>query len=227
MCPPVLAVAAIALTAVSAVSTANAQKAAAQAQSQQIIYTAQNEAAVADYNAQATENVTTFNEDVAEQNALIYEQAASDAIQRGADDAAAEREFSRRSNSRGRATAGSSGFQVDTGTNIDLLVQNRAIGEMNALTVMNNAEREAYGYKLDATAERNRAKGIRYTGDIEAEQIRLGAKVGLLNAEYGAANTRYAGRLESRSTLISGAASVARLGYGFYQDDIFARNASK
>ncbi len=217
MCDPVtIAVAAVATTAVSTIYSANAQRATANAQAQQIQYTAQNEAAVADYNAQAVENVTDFNASVSEQNATIYEEAAVDSIQRGADDAAFQRDFARRGISTARASAGSSGTVVDAGTNLDISVLNRQIGEMNALTVMNNAEREAYGFELEANAQRNDATGTRYTGEIEAENIRLNREVGLLNAQAGAANTRFAGKLNSRATLISGTAQTLRLGYNFF-----------
>lgn len=224
MCTPIIAIAAVAASVVSTVSSANAQRAAANSQAQQIIYTAQNDQAVSNWNAQATENVSTYNAQVAENNAVVYEQAAFDAVQRGADAAADERLASRISTARGRATAGSSGTVADAGTNLDLYVMNRQIGEMNALRTMNNAEREAYGYRLDANSERARAKGIKYTGDIEAENLRLGGRVGLLNAEYGAANTRYAGNLNARSTLIGGFADTLRTGYGFSQD-LFDRNS--
>ena len=224
MCAPVLAVAAIAVTAASTVYAASAAQASANAQAQQVIYTAQNEAAVADYNADVTENVTDYNVAVAEQNAQVYDQAADDAVERGAQAAADERDFSRRSSARGRAVAASSGTVVDVGTNLQLQLDNVLIGEMNALTAMNNGAREAYGYSLDATAERNRAKGIRYTGDMEAESIRLTGQVGLANARYAASNIQYGGKLEAMGTYLSGAASILQMGY---KTDIFAGNASR
>lgn len=217
MCDPVsIAVAAVATTVVSTVATANAQKAAANAQANQVQYQAQNEAAVNEWNAQATENITDFNESIAEENAKMFESAAVDAIQRGSADAAFERDFAKRGIATARAVQGAGGTVVDTGTNLDIVALNKQIGEMNALTVMNNAEREAYGYEVEATRERNRAKGIRYQGDLEAENIRLNSKVGLLNAEAGADNLRYSGRLNARSTLIQGTAQTIGAGRSLF-----------
>lgn len=227
MCTPVLAVVSAVATVGSAIMSANAQRQTANAQAQQITYEAQNNKAVADYNAQATENIASYNAQVAENNALVYERAAADSIQRGADAAAEDRLRTRQSNARGRAVAGASGTVVDYGTNLDLLVQNRQNGEMTALTTTNNAEREAYGYVTEAASERARAKGLLYTADLEAESIRLGGNVGLLNAQYGAANTRYAGKVGAQSTLITGATNFGQQVFSYGRDDIFERNAAK
>lgn len=226
MCGPILPIIAVAATAVSTIQGASAARAAGQAQSNQVIYEAQNNQAVAEYNAQATENIAKYNAQVAENNALIYDRAAKDSIQRGADAAAEERAFSRASNARGRAVMGSSGTIADTGTNLELLVQNSANGEMNSLAAMNAAEREAYGYQINANSERARARGETYVAGLDAEQTRLGGKVGLLNATYAGANARYSGDLNAQSTLISGAASLGRQAYAF-KDDIFSRNATR
>lgn len=224
MCGPVLAVAAIAATAVSTAYSASAAQASANAQANQVVYQAQNEKAVADYNADNVQNVTDYNVDVAEENALVYDQAADDSLERGSRMAAAERDFSRRSSATGRAVAASSGTVVDMGSNLENQGDNALIGEMNALVAMNNAAREAYGYKLDSTAEKNRAKGIAYTGQLEAESIRVNGNVGVANANYSAENIRYGGDLEATGIMINGAAKMVNMAY---KTDIFAGNASR
>lgn len=207
MCSPILSIGA---TLVSGIYAARSQRAAANYQASSTLYQAQNEAAVNEYNAQATENISEYNANIAEANAAIYREAAVDAIQRGADEAGEIRQFGRAVNARGRAAAGSSGTVVDAGTNLEIMAQNSMVAEINALTAMNNAEREAYGYELQETALKNQATGTRYTGEIEAQNIRLGSEVGLRNAQAGAENFRYAGRLNSMSTYLRTGASVAR-----------------
>lgn len=220
MCTMVMAVASIAMGMAASAQAASAQRAAANSQAQQVIYVADNNKKVADYNAEVVENVGDYNATVVENNIDVLENAADDALQRGTDAAAESRLRTKRSNALGRAIQGSSGTQLDTGTNLDLQVQNRMNGEIAALSTMNQAEREAYGYRLDATNEKNRAQGIRYTSTQEAEQIRIGGKLGVANASYAADNYRYAGNLNANTTLISGYANAASQTY-----DLFASSA--
>lgn len=224
MCPPVLAVAAIGMTLAASAQAASAQQAAANAQASQVQYVANNEKVLADRNAQVVENTGEYNAQVVENNIKVLQRAEADSIQRGADSAAEARRQTRQSNAMGRAMAGSSGTVADTGTNLDLQIQNKMEGEITALTVMNGAEREAYGYKLDAIAEENRAKGIRYTSKEDATGIRAGADVGVANASYAAQNYRYAGALNAQTTLVTGFSSAAGMAYR-YGGDIFSGSA--
>lgn len=221
MCPTAILVgAAVATTAFSSVVGARAQQQAANANAAAIRAQGEAQKQVADYNADATENAADYNAQVAENNALIYDQAADDAIERGAADAAEVRTQVARSNARGRAALASSGIKVDTGTALDLMVQNREFGELNALTVQNNASREAYGYKVEANNARAQAEGIRYTGTLEAGSIRRGGQLQQGSANASAQSVQYAGRVGSRGTLINGAVQVANIGLQY--PDLFA-----
>lgn len=224
MCPPVLAVAAVAMTVAAANQAAAAQQAAADAQASQVTYVAENEKILADRNADVVEKVGDYNAEVVENNIEVLEEAAGDSIQRGADAAAEARRQTRQSNAMGRSMAGSSGTLADTGTNLDLQIQNKMEGEITALTVMNNSEREAHGYMIDAVAEENRAKGIRYTSSEDAKGIRAGADVGVANANYAAENYRYAGALNAQTTLVSGYANATSMAYRF-SNDIFGSSS--
>ena len=136
--------------------------------------------------AKATTVTAANNAKVAEFNAGIQDRAAGDAVARGAEAAAVERQKSIRANATLRANLGG---LTDTGTSLQLQGQNAGIGEVNALTVMNNAEREAYGYKLDA------------------QSIRFGAQAESANAAYQAKVQRQNGLLTGLGTFATGVAN--------------------
>lgn len=156
MCDP-LTIAATAFTAYTKVSESRAQAAA-------VKQNAANQQAINEYNAKLNDN------------------AAQDARQRGANDAAQIRENARRASASLRAQAGSTGFLADSGTNLDLQVQNAGVGAFDSLQTINNAEREAYGYK-------SQASNLRWQGDMGVQDANRQAKDitrnGLLSAAAG------------------------------------------
>lgn len=221
MCGPIaLGIAAIGVGLMGAMQSASAAQSAGQAQAAQTIQVAKNEEVVAEYNAGVVEETADFNDAVIENNIEVLEDARIDAFQRGADGAYEERLNTRRSNALGRAIAGSSGTVADTGTNLDLQIQNKRNGELRALTVMNNAEREAYGIQLDIVNERNRQKGIRYTSDREAEGIRLGSRANMNNAYTAASNYQYAGNLNAQTALVGGVTRAVGQGYDLFSSSL-------
>lgn len=98
--------------------------------------------------AQSASAAAKSNAAIASMNQQINERAATDATQRGADDASKARTAAKVANSTLRAKAAGGGLLADTGTVLDIQEQNTGTGELNALTIQNNAEREAYGYKV-------------------------------------------------------------------------------
>jgi hypothetical protein len=145
---------------------------------------------------QNQKNIAEYNAKVQDNNATLAKAASDDAIQRGAQDSAQIRENVKRINARARANLGSTGFLADTGSNLDLLVQNAGTGEYNALTAMNDAERESYGYRID---EANARAG--------AQNQRLQGQAALDNARYGARLTRRKGLLSAAGTLVTGSSN--------------------
>jgi len=127
------------------------------------------------------------NAQIARVNADIKNKQAADATQRGADRAALRRQEALAATASLRARAGSSGFLADTGTNLDLQEQNAGIGEMNSLAEINNAEREAYGFKIGAMNDMNDAARFRTEGRNAMVNGLLGAGTTLVSggANYG------------------------------------------
>lgn len=130
---------------------------------------------------------------VARNNQIIAERQAADALQRGE---IAEKQHRLRVGQlagRQRVALAANGVVVDQGSALDILGDTRELGELDALTIRSNAEREAYGYRV---------QGANFAADA-----------GLLDAR--GASARSAASLAGMSSLLSGAGSVADKWYGF------------
>lgn len=183
MCDPISAVA-IAFSAYSSIQSGRAQAEAAEQQ-------AANNAKIAEYNAK-----------VQDQNAELATEAGRDALSRGANDAAAIKQNYKQATASSRAAAASTGLLVDQGQYGDLITDAAAAGELNALTARNNAEREAYGFKL---------KSNDYTA--EARNLRLQGQVGMANANIAGDVYKSNAYGDATSTLVTGASKLAKNGW--------------
>ena len=105
-----------------------------------------------------------YNAAVAENQAKAEEWAGRDAAVRGADRAAQRREDARRVAGAQVAGFGASGVDVTTGSPLDLLTETAGFGELDALTEINNARREAYGHTVAAGNQRAKAALDRFQG---------------------------------------------------------------
>lgn len=126
------------------------------------------------------------NKDLAESNAKIAEYQAADAQRRGAIEEEEERNRIRAILGAQRATYGANNVVSSTGTPLGLLSQTAYYGEIDALTVRNNAAREAFGYRTDAVHSRVRGK-------LAGREGNLGAGSSLLTSgsqAYGIWRTR-------------------------------------
>lgn len=127
------------------------------------------------------------NQQVQQQNVVLNDRAAVDSEQRGADAAAMERQKAREANASLRVRNAGAGLLTDTGSSGALQDQNTGTGELNALTVANNAEREAYGYRVQSTSASNQANIFGATADNARTAGLLGAGTALVTgaANYG------------------------------------------
>ncbi|WP_334469121.1 hypothetical protein [Arsenophonus sp. PmNCSU2021_1] len=118
-----------------------------------------------------------FNADVANQNARLNEQMAPDAINRG--NAEAEKQLSRTRQLEGSQAAAMAASGVDLGStgSLDLFGDTAAMGELDALTLVNNSQREAYGYQMQARNDRLNAKLSRWQGNMGAMNTLLTAPI--------------------------------------------------
>lgn len=94
-------------------------------------------------------------------NAMYANNAADDALSRGRYDADLQRLRTGQMIGTQRAAMAANGGLVDEGTNSVLQQDTAQLGELDALTIQNNAAREAYGLKVQAM------QGFRNATDTE------------------------------------------------------------
>lgn len=105
---------------------------------------------------------------VARNNQVIAERAAVDAEQRGAEAEQQQRQRTQQVLGRQKAMMAANGLDISSGSAGDLLADTRRYGELDALTVRSNADREAYGYRAQAAQYGADAKMARRAGYLNA-----------------------------------------------------------
>ena len=121
-------------------------------------------------------------EEAADYNAKRQERAAADALQRGSVDAAQIKERTRKLIATQIANSGASGFDTSTGTPLDLSVEAKGYGELDALTTINNAQRVGAGGKAQAELDRFQGRAASSAGTIGAAGTLIS---GASNGYYG------------------------------------------
>lgn len=123
-------------------------------------------------------------EDVADFNAEMTKRSADDALERGAIEAADKRQQTRQLIARQHALQAASGFDTSQGTAADLMTETAGLGELDALKILNNAQRQASGMKVAA--------------DLESAKGDAASRAGAMNAVgtglSGAATAAYYGK---------------------------------
>lgn len=100
---------------------------------------------------------------VARNNQIIANRAAEDARRRGEIEANIQRQASRQLQGRQRAILAGQGVAVDVGSAGVLIEETAGLGELDALTIVSNAEREALGFE---------AQGMSFGAEAQLEQLR-------------------------------------------------------
>jgi len=142
----------------------------------------------------AEQEAANSQADLSDYNAAVADLQATDATARGA-----EQESRFRAGIRGMVGAQRSGFaagniDVGYGSAVDVQADTAYTGELDAQTIKVNAQREAWGFKVQAVDLRKRADIARKTG-VYAEQ---------------------AGRERATGAYIGAAASIAQQGASLY-----------
>lgn len=135
----------------------------------------------------AASDAAAYQAAVARNNQTIAEQNAQLAEQKGRQEEAAKREQTAQMMGSLRARAAGSGVDVNSGSPLNLQEDVARLGELDALTIRNNAARSAYGYRTQGAD--------------------FGAQAGLLDVQ--AQNARKAGNIGAFSSIIGGASGVA------------------
>ncbi len=142
--------------------------------------------------------------DALRQNALYLNNAADDAKVRGAIDADQYRVQTRNLIGTQRAAQAANGGLVNEGTNAIIQQDTAQLGELDALTIANNAAREAYGYQVEAS-------GATTTASTLKSNARRGATTSLLGGFLSGASSAYGSGLFSSGGGASSLGSTSRL----------------
>ena len=119
---------------------------------------------------------------VASQNADIAEAQAQDSINRG--NAQAEEVRRRNAQAAGTqaATMAANGGDLSSGSNLDIFGDTAQFGMLDSLTTVNNSQREAFGYQVQADNYRSEASASKRQGNFGAMTTLLTAPIN----SYGA-----------------------------------------
>lgn len=112
---------------------------------------------------------------VADRNAEIAEAQAQDSINRGNIEADQRRREMRQRSGTAAATMGATGAELSSGTALDVFADNAQFGTLDSLTTVNNAQREAYGYQVQAANYKAEASSARKQGNVGAATTLLTA----------------------------------------------------
>lgn len=106
-------------------------------------------------------------------NAEIAKLQAQDAIRRGEKEEQDHRKQVRKLISRQRAIMGAQGLDLESGTALQLQEETASLGALDALTIRNNAYREAWGYKAQAANLQSQSRFERLSARGRAQSTLL------------------------------------------------------
>lgn len=120
-----------------------------------------------------------------DRNAGYAELQAEDALARGKVEEKKARRQTEQVIGSQRAGLAGQGVDVNTGSALETQADAAYLGELDALTIRNNAAKEAWGYRVQATDLRERGKIAKREGEFGAFNTILGSAGSLLLAKYG------------------------------------------
>lgn len=115
--------------------------------------------------AKATKQAAAENAASYEQNRAFAEAQAADAIARGRDNERRARLATRVFLGAQRARLAANNVRLDQGSALDIQMDTAMMGELDAITIRNNAQREAMGYKQSAANYGTQANLTRRAGN--------------------------------------------------------------
>ena len=113
---------------------------------------------------------SVFRANQMEFNARLKEKQAEDSLKRGHEAVTEQRKRTKRVIGTQRAALAAQGINIDDGSALAIQEDTAMIGELDALTIKNNAWREAWGHKAEAADLKSSANFTRVAGEYEAKQ---------------------------------------------------------
>lgn len=141
-------------------------------------------------------------------NAGYAKQAADDALARGQYDADLQRVRTGQAIGTQRAAMAANGGLVNEGSNALLQEDTASLGELDALTIQNNAAREAYGLKVQAISGFANARNTELAGKNAKQNSLMGGVVKGAGSFFGGGGmSMFGGGQGSGTTAAYGGAS--------------------
>ncbi|MGP1254927.1 MAG: virion core protein, T7 gp14 family [Kiloniellales bacterium] len=137
--------------------------------------------------ATAQRQALDYQRQVAENNAITSERLAEDARERGREEERRQRMTTRDLKGRQTAVLAATGFQADTGSALGILGDTAELGELDALTIRDNAAREAWRFEVQAANDRAQAGLL----DVQRSNVQGATIAPLLGAGGQVADTWY------------------------------------
>lgn len=120
-----------------------------------------------------------------ELNAGIAEWQAEDALRRGRIAEKRMRQETEKTIGSQRVALANQGVDINKGSALDVVADAAYLGELDALTIRNNAAKEAWGYKVQAASSRYQGQVAQQTGMFGAFETIIGSGSSMLLAKYG------------------------------------------
>lgn len=134
----------------------------------------------------AAQDQADYAKEVAEQNAVVNERAAKDAVKRGEREERLHALRVSREKSQARSSLAAGGFDVNFGSALTKQADIQAMGDIESGTIRSNAHREAYGIRVQGVKDEARSRG-----EISAAKNR--ATSSLISGAAKMAGTAYTG----------------------------------
>lgn len=122
--------------------------------------------------AGAAERQGNHEGDILDQNAHFSDLQAADVRRRGTSAELSVRRETRQLAGSQRAAMASQGIDINSGSARDVVENDQALSELDALTIRSNARRQAWGYEVQAYDQRRQADLARIGGRNQADSIR-------------------------------------------------------
>jgi hypothetical protein len=122
-----------------------------------------------------------YHKSVSEMNSRLATLSAEDALRRGKKAAYLHKREIKRTIGSQRAALAAQGIEIDDGSALEVQMDTATQGELDAITIKNNAFREAWGYKMEAVAATAR-------GEFAAAGARFDSRMTMLTGGMNALN---------------------------------------
>lgn len=136
---------------------------------------------------QAQAAAARYQAQVGEMNAQLADRRARDALERGQLEEQKKRQEAAAIRSRQVAAMSANGVDTSFGSPLETLIDTATMGELDALTIRTNANRESYDFKVDAVNKRAGAELAR----ANARSAEAGGYLSALGTVLGGASNAY------------------------------------